>query len=110
MVMSIEEEIQSLEQELANVKGTGSKAKKEEIQKKIDELKKSSKDDAVVDDSPEEKSKEAVKPGEEDMIVPDKRPMPTKWVKVTEEQVTIAQDEGRLVGFDPDKMIALIRD
>ena len=110
MVMSIEEQLDMLEQKKSKIKGPGSKDKKAEIQQQIDDLKNS------VKDEPEEK-KESSRPetpddgtiSDEDMIVKDTRPIPKNWVKVTMEQVQEAEKSGKLYGFDPKKMIALLR-
>ena len=116
MVMSIQEEITALEEQLANTKGPGSVAKKAEIQAKIDELKKD--DEAVPEENApaeEDKSEPAVSrngPIEDAKAeqFPGRRlPKANEWIKVTIEQVKAAENDGSLMGFDPDKMVALIR-
>ena len=97
MALNINEQIAALEEQLNLIKGPGSVAKKKAVQAEIDELKASV-------DKPEE---EVVVDEDEEVVV--RTPMPTKWVKVTLEQVKQAEKDFKLCGFDPDKMIALIK-
>jgi len=125
MVMSIKEEITALEEQLENTKGPGSVAKKKDIQAKIDALKEQ--DKPAGDEPPEEEKKEKKKDEKEEESPPAvSRPGPIEeaklekfpgrilppgkeWLPVTLKQVQEAEKEGTLQGFDPDKMIALIR-
>ncbi len=102
MVMSVEEQITSLEAEMAKIKGQNAVHKKAEIKRKIDDLK------ASISDVPKSKTTPGKVSDEDDFIL-DKRPMPIKWEKVTMEQVIEAENASTLVGFDPKRMLALIR-
>ena len=100
MVMSIGETIASLEAEMAQLKGPGSKEKKATLQKKIDTLMKENKPTG------DEKAKITV-------TSPKAVKMNTgipAYKKVTLEQVKRAEAEGKLCGFDADAMTASIRD
>lgn len=130
MVQSIEEQIKELEKQLAGVSGKGSKAKKEKLQAEIVELKEAISDTSDEKATPkaeetapeattEEKQPEAKAPNvpddvkkevsEEDHVVPDTRPKPTKWVKVTDAERDAAQANGTLYGYNPKNSTALIR-
>ena len=93
MVLSVKEQITDLEEQLENTKGPGSKAKKAEINRQLDALK-TLKEPVDVDS---------------DELVPDEKPIPKDYVKVSWEEIKTAEKNGTLYGFDPDKMIALIR-
>jgi len=111
MVLSIEEEIIALEEQLAKTKGPGSIKKKEEIRAKITELKECLEPDDLPPEVEEPKKRIGDYTREEqDTPIPDNRPKPTVWVKVTIEQVVAAEKAGKLYGFDDKRMIALIRD
>jgi hypothetical protein len=110
MVLSINEEITVLEEQMANIKGPGSIEKKKNLQKKIDELKESerpngdeSRDKVQMTDSSQPGIPDAVKAA-------NSRPLPTNWVKVTDHEREKAEREGRLCGYDPFNKTALIRD
>jgi len=111
MALSIEEQITALEEELSNTKGPGSKAKKEEIKEQIKDLTEQFEEQQKAKQKVIDERFKGVPPGiaSEDIPVLDMRPMPTKWVKVTLEQVQKAEKEGKLVGFDNVKMMALLR-
>lgn len=98
MVMSIREQITSLEEELANTKGPGSVAKKKELQEQIDKLKEEDEDTSAE----KEEAQEAAP-------VVANQPLPP-YRKVTMEQVKKAEAERKLCGFDPANMTASIRD
>ena len=115
MVMSLKEEITALEEQLENTKGPGSVAKKKEIQAKIKALKKENQAEPE-EKQPEEKDQgPAISrngPIEDEKLeqFPGRAlPEATEWIKVTLETVKLAEQEGTLMGFDPDKMVALIR-
>ena len=36
--------------------------------------------------------------------------IPKGWIKITSNQVVVAEKEGKLIGFDSSKMIALIKE
>lgn len=113
MVMSVKEEITSLEEQVVNTKGPGSIAKRKELQDRIDALKKDEADDNVTSvparhlPIPDPVVKTAPT---SDVPIPDTRPMPTKWIKASVQQVQAAEAAGTLCGYDPDKGLALIRD
>lgn len=116
MVMSIKEEITALEEQINQTRGAGSKEKKAILQKKIDELKSQSVevDGEKADSDPvAEKEEKKLVHGEDgvnlDEVVIDRTPLPTNWVKVTTEDVVEAEKNGTLIGFDPKRMLALIR-
>ena len=116
MVMAIQDEINSLEAELAKVSGPGSKAKKKELQDKINKLKAEAKEtkseserhiaSPPISEEPKTDNKsKAIKAS-----VANSQPLPTNWVKVTMEEVQTAEKAGKLVGFDAQNMLALIRE
>ena len=94
-MLTVEEQIAALEEQLTLVQGRGSAAKKKSIQSQIDALKGS-----VTE--PEEKPAE-----EEPVQVVDN--IPEGWVKVTDEEREAAEKAFLLKGYDPDKGIALIK-
>ena len=104
MVMSIKEEITALEAEFANAKGPGSKEKRKNLQTKIDELKR------ISVDEPKKESVINVVPIGRDIPNSDSSVLPKNWRRVTQDQVLEAEKNRKLVGFDPEKMIALIKD
>ena len=106
MALTINEQIASLEAQLILVKGRGSAAKKKSIQAKIDALR------AENEPTPEEEpTPEATPEPTPEVEAPKvkKQEKPTVWEEVTMAQVKTAEAEHRLCGFDPDKMIALIK-
>jgi hypothetical protein len=104
MALNIEEQIAVLEEQKSLIKGPGSIAKKAAIDAEIEKLKA---DNESVDE-PDEPVPEGIDP--EDMPAKEQRPLPTNaWVRVTPEQVSQAEKAGKLCGYDPDQMIALIR-
>lgn len=116
MVMSLKDEITALEEQLANTKGPGSVAKKKDLKAKIKALKK---EDALADDEKTEADEDTSEPAvsrngpieeaKKEQFPGRALPVAKEWIKVTLEQVQEAENEGTLMGFDPDKMIALIR-
>lgn len=112
MVMSVKEEITSLEEQFVNTKGPGSIAKRKELQDRIDALKKDEADDnitSIARDLPIPAPDVKTAPTS-DVPILDIRPMPTKWIKASVQQVQAAEAAGTLCGYDPDKGLALIRD
>ena len=101
MVLSIKEQIISLEEEMANTKGPGSKDKKKAMQEKIDELKNLDKE--TVAETPNKEQDSIPAPKIEVKGLPPYR-------KVSLEQVQEAEKAGKLCGFDPVLMTASIRD
>ena len=106
MALNIDEQIAALEEQLVLVKGKGSAAKKKSIQKEIDELEAAN----VPDESPEE-TEPLGESGEVDIPEEEKVKIIVAqgWQSVTMAQVLSAEKAGLLVGFDSDKMIALIK-
>lgn len=112
MVMSIEEEILSLEEQLKNTKGPGSVVKKEEIQAKINGLKEG------IGQGPEKQSSDDPDP-------PPKEPKPDPltpsvstrnakeghhWVKATDDDAEEYAKRKVLAAHDPSLMRCLIKD
>jgi len=130
MVQSIEEQIKALEKQLAEVSGKGSKAKKDKLQAEIAELKEAISDTSdettkAEDKTPEATTAEEKQPeakatanvpddikkevSEEDHVVPDTRPAPTKWVTVTDAERDAAEKNCTLCGYNPKNKTALLR-
>lgn len=101
MVMSVKEQILSLEEQLANIKGPYSAKRKADIQQQINELKKN--------DEPEESDNAFSRAQNKVIDTAVDSDIPAGWVVVTQKQVEDFEREGRLFGFDPDRMIALIK-
>ena len=126
-VKSIEEQIAELKKQLSETSGPGSVAKKKGLQEQIVELEEAISDtsgekaDKEIRDkelppenkkAPEEKDEDKEskeKTADDDIEVFNPRPMPTKWVEVTAEQLKAAEDNGTLCGYNPRNKTALIR-
>lgn len=107
-IMTIKEEIEMLEERLANVSGQGSALKRKSIQGKIDKLK--ALDEPTEDEQEKEPSQSLNETSKEDIPAVKQTPLPSKWVKVTIEQVLAAEANGTLCGFDDRNMTALIKE
>ena len=111
--MSVEEQITALEEQKVNTKGPGSVAKKKAIQGEIDDLRESLEDDGdyqAPEQPPLVQTPPPMPPGVDDEDLPGENvPLPTKWIRVTAQQVKDAEANRTLCGYDPDKMIALIK-
>lgn len=93
MVLSISEEITSLEAEIANTKGHGSIQRKAELQKKIDQLKEQ--------DKPEDPPSPVEIPAAPNVLPP--------YRKATMDQIKEAEKNGKLCGVDFTNMTASIK-
>jgi len=100
--MTVKEEINVLEQQLSETRGPGSVAKKEAIQAQIDELQ--------ANNAEKEKVAEIDKDIVDNNLVIKGEPLTGAWKTVTVEQVLAAEKAGTLCGYDPIKMIALIKE
>ena len=127
MVMSIKEEITALEEQLENTKGPGSKAKKADIQAKIDALKKEDTPTVSEAEKEEEYKEENLKEDQDvakkegynrDKKIAEEKlkqfpgrllPPGKEWIKVTPKQLQEAQNDGTLMGYDDKNCTALIR-
>lgn len=98
MALNVTEQIAALEEQFNMLKGPGSKAKKRAVRAEIKEL---------------EKSLQPAEEETESLAEPEETPEPVfevaeGWAPATEAEVIVAEKEGLLYGWDPDRGIALI--
>jgi len=106
--MSIQDQIVALEAERDNTKGPGSKAKKVDIQAKIDALK------AEIDAIPPKETPPPPPPKKEETdkeksLVPKAPVIPEGWIPVTQQKLKDFEKQGVLIGYDPKNGVALIK-